>query len=185
MNRRELLQLLGRNGIVVEVGVWRGDFSAEILEHAKPKKLILVDQWKHFNDPTDDRVTAATQAEMDAMHRRVVARFLHRDDVQIARGSSLSMAEHFRRGIGEGKCCPFDVVYIDAQHTYEAAEKDVRAWWPTVRVGGYLSGHDYNDRCGVKRAVDEFVIPLRATGHCGPLRKTSEPTKSWYVQRLK
>ena len=51
-----------------------------------------------------------------------------------------------------------DFVFIDGEHGYEAAKADVEAWWPKVRSGGLLVGHDYDRHRfpGVCRAVDEF-----------------------------
>lgn len=49
----------------------------------------------------------------------------------------------------------FDLVYIDASHDYDSVLRDIIAWLPKVRVGGYLAGDDYIDgHPGVKRAVD-------------------------------
>jgi predicted O-methyltransferase YrrM len=39
----------------------------------------------------------------------------------------------------------FDFVYIDARHDYASALEDIRDWWPKVRRGGILAGHDYVD----------------------------------------
>jgi predicted O-methyltransferase YrrM len=50
-----------------------------------------------------------------------------------------------------------DFVFIDARHTYEAASEDLAAWWPKVRPGGLIAGHDYTNSPGVRAAVDEFV----------------------------
>lgn len=49
-----------------------------------------------------------------------------------------------------------DLVFIDANHEYESVKADVEAWWPHVRSGGILCGHDFNSHDGVRRAVDEF-----------------------------
>jgi predicted O-methyltransferase YrrM len=50
-----------------------------------------------------------------------------------------------------------DMVFIDADHSYEAVKDDVLAWLPMVRRGGYIGGHDYNyPGTGVRKAVDEF-----------------------------
>ena len=60
----------------------------------------------------------------------------------------------------------FDWIYLDATHTYAEARDDLRTWWPKLRVGGLLSGHDYQFQYqargdgytfGVKDAVDEFA----------------------------
>jgi len=52
-----------------------------------------------------------------------------------------------------------DFVFIDADHSYQATKSDITAWWPKLRPGGLLIGHDYNpDRFpGVCRAIDEFA----------------------------
>lgn len=50
----------------------------------------------------------------------------------------------------------FDLVFIDADHRYEGVRDDIDAWWPKVKLGGVIAGHDYNHRFpGVDRAVDE------------------------------
>ena len=53
-----------------------------------------------------------------------------------------------------------DLVFIDANHTYEAVKEDIKLWLPKVRHGGVICGHDYHrtgniPHNGVKRAVDE------------------------------
>jgi predicted O-methyltransferase YrrM len=54
-----------------------------------------------------------------------------------------------------------DFVFIDADHSYEGCKADIEAWFPKVKPGGLLSGHDYDNpdfpEFGVKRAVDEFA----------------------------
>jgi hypothetical protein len=44
-NRRALLEALPQGGVVIELGVDRGMFSAEILAHNQPAELHLVDSW--------------------------------------------------------------------------------------------------------------------------------------------
>jgi predicted O-methyltransferase YrrM len=50
-----------------------------------------------------------------------------------------------------------DFVFVDAEHTHDAVTRDLAAWWPKVRPGGLLAGHDYAHFEGVTAAVDEFV----------------------------
>jgi predicted O-methyltransferase YrrM len=52
----------------------------------------------------------------------------------------------------------FEMVFIDAMHTYEAVRDDILRWWPRVRQGGVLCLHDYghSDFPGVKQAADEI-----------------------------
>lgn len=59
---------------------------------------------------------------------------------------------------------PFDVLFIDGDHSYEGAKADVERWGPHVREGGHLLVHDAIDTesygnvyPGVQRAVAEVA----------------------------
>jgi len=56
----------------------------------------------------------------------------------------------------------FDMVFIDADHRFEAVKADIAAWQPLVVPGGLLCGHDYDDHDEVKRAVDEMLPGAKA-----------------------
>lgn len=56
----------------------------------------------------------------------------------------------------------FDMVFIDACHSYEAVKFDVMHYVPVLNPGGLLCGHDAG-REGLDRAVEELVdSPMRA-----------------------
>lgn len=55
-----------------------------------------------------------------------------------------------------------DVVYIDGDHKYSSVTNDLHLWYPKIKSGGFLCGHDYSKRpnhrhIGVNKAVDEFI----------------------------
>jgi methyltransferase family protein len=50
-----------------------------------------------------------------------------------------------------------DFVYIDANHDYDAVLQDIKVYYPKVKKGGVIGGHDYCPRYpGVSKAVNEF-----------------------------
>ena len=49
-----------------------------------------------------------------------------------------------------------DLVFIDADHSYEWVKKDIAAYKPKLKKSGWLTGHDI-DFPGVNRAVTEIV----------------------------
>lgn len=52
----------------------------------------------------------------------------------------------------------FDLIFIDADHSYANCRADILAWRPLLRPGGMLCGHDYAPGWdGVIRAVNELV----------------------------
>ena len=65
---------------------------------------------------------------------------------------------------------PVDLLFVDADHTYSAALRDLKLYSPMVRPGGVVAGHDYADGTwfkGVVRAVHE-TLPEGKTLHLAP-----------------
>ena len=57
-------------------------------------------------------------------------------------------------------------VFIDASHHYRGISVDIAVWWPKIRQGGILAGHDYSAAIwpDVKRAVDEAFPKIEQRG---------------------
>ena len=49
-----------------------------------------------------------------------------------------------------------DLIFIDADHSYQGCSKDIRAYRSKVKEGGLLTGHDI-DYPGVNKAVKELI----------------------------
>jgi hypothetical protein len=72
-----------------------------------------------------------------------------------------------------------DGIFIDAGHTYPECNADIRAWWPLLRPGGYMFGHDYDmGFTGVVLAVDECC---RELARCAPLLLHN--SRVWLVKK--
>ena len=55
-----------------------------------------------------------------------------------------------------------DFVFVDACHDYDSVSKDIFAWYPKVKVGGIIAGHDI-EAADVKRAVREYFGLINKT----------------------
>lgn len=151
--RIDLIRQRPRGSIGAEIGVWRGYFSVEILQHTNVRKLYLVDAWKpqpSYNDPLTDTDHEANLAETKHHLRGMVGRW------EIKRGTSLEVA-------ADPSIPPLDWVYIDADHSYEACKADLYAWEKRLGPKGVLMGHDYTNNeqakkwnFGVIEAVADF-----------------------------
>jgi len=67
--------------------------------------------------------------------------------------------------LSEQKDDIYDIMYIDADHSYEGVKRDIELCFKKVKNGGYIMGHDYEmnmDKAkqyyhfGTRQAVDEF-----------------------------
>lgn len=58
-----------------------------------------------------------------------------------------------------------DMVFIDADHSYEAVKNDIMHWLPKVKSGGLISGHDIAHE-PVRQAVIEAFGSYQTIGNC-------------------
>lgn len=116
-----------------ELGVDKGILFRSLLEGNPQLHLTGVDVF-----PLPERKHRVYQIALSFADRcRLVCDTTHRAADEFADGS-------------------FDFVFIDADHSYDAAKDDIARWRPKVRKGGWLGGHDYSKHFpGVIQAVDE------------------------------
>lgn len=155
--RDRLLRYLPKGGRVAEIGVFKGKFSAKILSRTKPSRLTLVDAWdtgvERGHIPRLKRLEAA---RFDKLATSLPRRLKWRSPatrIESCRSLSVPAADRYPDG-------ELDWIYIDADHSYEGALADLRAWAPKLREDGLILGHDFTDQTdsfGVIRAVADFV----------------------------
>lgn len=129
---------IGSTLFICEVGVHKGHLSKELLNYDMPTQLVLVDPYEPDSYNKTMRVKK-NHKMLDEMYFKTLMELCDEpagDRVRFLRLPSLRAAEFFPDGY-------FDLVFIDAEHTPEAIEKDIAAWRPKVRKGGVLAGDDY------------------------------------------
>lgn len=126
----------------VQVGTGGGNTSGYLLEHCKNLHLIEVAYYP--NDGYNNSTEAAKKKWLNRIRR-------FRDRVTILRGPSCEVAQRVSAG-------RIDFVFIDGDHSYECVMEDICLWYPKVKQGGLVCGHDYlhPDFPEVTEAVKEF-----------------------------
>jgi hypothetical protein len=150
----DFLDCMPHHAIAVEVGVQGGGYAAFMLRKTNPQKLFLIDCWEHQDPQVYDDPEANVSNELqERLYRETKQRFANDPRVVIMREYSKNAAAKFEDE-------SIDWLYLDANHGYEAAREDLDLWWPKIKKGGMLSGHDYAVRpsFGVVQAVNEFLI---------------------------
>lgn len=163
-----------KRSICAEIGVHEGVFSEQILRIVQPRRLHLVDPWRHeegnrYREARYGGLGPAGQAVLDERYKRVRVKFdeeIRNGQVRIHRATSGSIYRDFEDHY-------FDWIYVDGNHLYEFVVQDLELYFPKVKPGGYLTGDDYGSsgwwENGVQRAVDEFArskpgLTLRVDG---------------------
>lgn len=152
-NRVEFACALPKQAICAEIGVYKGEFSEILLAYTLPKKLHLIDCWQHQISP-DGPGDPISQEHLEGMFRALSRCYEEDPRIAITRGVSPEIASEFPDGY-------FDWIYLDANHSYLSVRRDLIAWYPKIKPGGFFCGHDYvneNYNLQAKKAIDEFII---------------------------
>ena len=165
--------------VCAEIGVAQGSYSMFILQHA-PAQLHLIDCWKNQPQtfyPGDD--ANRPQDDNENTYNHVLRTFLHLPGVAIKRAFSFDAAQEYPDKF-------FDFVFIDAVNTMPMALADCVAWWPKVKPGGILAGHDYNlgelpgcPALQVAEALKHFLYLI----HREKLDFVPEQQDSWAIRK--
>jgi hypothetical protein len=119
----------------VEIGVFKGQFSKHLLDNW-PGTLWLVDPWRAFDDE-EGYVDASNHKHHQTAYLETMNRLEGLESRSfMLRGLSSDMASRFQDG-------ELDFVYIDGNHAYDWVKEDIELWWPKVKSGGLIMGHDY------------------------------------------
>lgn len=144
----------------VEIGVRRASNLKELAKNKHWEKGMLfgVDCWSEDPEKPEINDAGFSQQQLDMQYWQCVSDFSLNPFVKLVRNFSYEASLTFPDEY-------FDFIYIDAAHDYDSMVEDLNAWWPKLKKGGILSGHDYIEydvvwrgkKCEVFRAVNEFV----------------------------
>jgi predicted O-methyltransferase YrrM len=134
---------------ILEIGSWLGasalSFAQGLKEHNNAQgKITCIDAWVPFFD--EEKNADDVHKNMQAMLGSDVAYniFMH----NIGTVAKSTLCQHLR-GNSENimpmlKPEQFDVIFIDADHTYEPVKKDILNAIPLLKDGGIICGDDLN-----------------------------------------
>lgn len=146
-----LVEALPSGAHIVEVGAWKGQSAAymgvEIANSGKAIRFDVVDTFAgSYDEPghaQDPDVQNGRLYEVFLANIAPVAKHIH-----AVRMSSTEAAALYPDA-------SLDAVFLDGAHDLESVLADLQAWYPKVKPGGFLLGHD-RDWGSVARAVKAF-----------------------------
>jgi len=131
-----------RNLVGAEIGVFFGENSKAMLDNLDMKMLYLIDPYASGLVGIEDE-TGPEYVLKNA--KRLLKPY--EDKITWVKADSFE---------AEGIPNKLDFVYIDGDHTYEGALRDFEKYWPIVKKGGILGGHDFDNKHVAKAAKDYF-----------------------------
>jgi predicted O-methyltransferase YrrM len=162
---------------IAEIGVFMGQASIYLASKIKENGLLNVKLYAvdHFSGSLEHIKPGSLKVnELDKNPDFIYNTFIENvntyavsDVIVPVRKTSTEAASTFDDNF-------FDLIYIDAGHTYDDVKNDITAWKPKLKVGGIIGGDDYGKDVwtGVYTAVNEMFGKdnVKTNGY------------SWYVQ---
>lgn len=165
-SRMDFPQLIDELGlqIGVELGVNEGGYSNFLLEHSKLKKLYSIDSWSLDYNSTlaaTFKSWAIKHGEIEEAERKtreVLSK--HGSRSEIIKGNSFDAVDQFEDN-------SVDFVFFDAGHRFSGFALDMMKWFPKIKVGGVIAGHDYwrRYRYEVMDVANAFLFEHRLLMH--------------------
>lgn len=190
LNHRWQLADLVKFSSAVEVGTHRGEFAAQLCHvrsnHPSDFKLWCVDPWlPYFGDEHLAEKGATREEDLNAAARKLRP-FILEDRCELLRTTSLTAAKQLFPDKS------LDLAYLDGDHRYAHVLQDCMVWWPKVRPGGLLAGHDIvtpGETCndGVQEAVLKLARAWQVDIQLIPENSiaTAGFAWSWYMEKPK
>lgn len=139
-DRNKMMSVIGKHitdvDIAVEVGTYKGAFAVSMIDQLNPARFYAVDPLRLFPG-MDSRpgFEFARQSLLDQLADKV-------NHTMSVRGHTL-IRETSDKASQQFEDNSVDVVYLDADHSFKGCSNDIDLWFPKVKEGGILAGHDY------------------------------------------
>eukprot|EP00197_Chlamydomonas_leiostraca_P004665 CAMPEP_0202866250 /NCGR_PEP_ID=MMETSP1391-20130828/7284_1 /ASSEMBLY_ACC=CAM_ASM_000867 /TAXON_ID=1034604 /ORGANISM="Chlamydomonas leiostraca, Strain SAG 11-49" /LENGTH=268 /DNA_ID=CAMNT_0049546183 /DNA_START=279 /DNA_END=1082 /DNA_ORIENTATION=+ len=131
-----MLESMGGFHVGVELGVQRGLFAKQMLQTwPSCSKYYLVDIW-HQQTNYNDLANVADQEQLRIYNEA------HQNLAEFR--SKTVFLKNYTRDALQFIPGHVDFIYVDARHDYCGVMEDLTMYWPKLRPGGIMAGHDYN-----------------------------------------
>lgn len=133
----EFLRGSPRVDTVAEIGVYRGQFAAEMLADCPAiQRYYMIDPWRHLDDW--NKPANVDDGRFDGYFKEAKeATWFASDRRTILRGTTTEV-------IGGIPDAGLDFAYIDGDHTLRGITIDLVNVWPKIRDGGWIGGDDFS-----------------------------------------
>ena len=170
-DRAALRELAKDKRLIIEIGTFFGG-SAETMLDASNAEMICIDTFVGTRDNETFGIPKQVTLSYAALR---LHRFSERTSIIV--GSSQQVAKFISPNIA-------DMIFLDADHSYENVKADIAAWMPKLKPGGIFAGHDYykwSDSYTDSELAElsHLQCDMSSTVHCGVVRAMRESFKQF------
>lgn len=158
----------------IELGSFTGRSSLAVLPTVKQHggSMVCVD-WFQGNEGLGDDLPLSqgyAQANVLDVLRQNLRAGGYEDLVTVMVGTTQSVAPSVQDGCA-------DLLFVDADHRYTGVRQDIIDWYPKLKEGGIICGHDMErrlDECDLARVEAHCEVDLADGLHYGVIRAVGE-----------
>lgn len=151
----ERIAVKGKNLIGAEIGVYKGEHAESLLRYLDIKRLYLIDPFEEYKE---NGIVGGNFNGKEYKSVEEVKLIAHNN---IKSNKVIWIEKKSQDCIDE--IPKLDFIYIDGSHDYESVKRDIENYYPKIKEGGVMGGHDIcNCDCKeleeVSKAVIEFAV---------------------------
>lgn len=163
----------------VEVGVLGGRVSQILLRHRPLLTLWMVDLWS-LNPSPDYLATGDEWSRVSNVARWRAIRGRARNNTKFAGSRAVLVQADTEAGAMRIPDASLDFAFLDDDHSESGCRRSIAAWYPKIKPGGWIGGHDYEQnrqqrRYGVVEAADAFAFDRGLTVE-------TDVDETWFVR---
>ena len=135
--------------VAAEIGVAYGSNALSMFMELQIKQFYAIDPYVDYTDNGSTIRHEKIHAEDSQLNYAKNILKKHSRKIIWVRGFSADVVDRIPNDI--------DFVYIDGNHSYDFVKKDIELYYPKIKEGGIIGGHDFDGYCPeVARAVLDF-----------------------------
>lgn len=166
---RSLYEAVPEKGKTAEIGVWLGRSIISVSDIIVNKQIqtLAVDDFSQQDIPKEEALNP------HLLREEIKATFLKyalTSNINFIEKNSIDVSLTIEKE-------SLDLVFIDGCHHYENVLDDITYWYPTVKIGGCLAGHDFSF-FSVKKAIAAYFNAKNSV-----LKRSKESI--WMITKVK
>jgi predicted O-methyltransferase YrrM len=130
---------------MIEIGAYTGE-STEIFAKRFGKVITIDPHLPNYDD--NDSASKSDYTKVIELFLEIKSKYGNIEYINMKSENAINLLQNLK----------VDLVYIDGALTYEQVKKDIENYIPLIKIGGFISGHDFTS--GWKTVVDAITESL-------------------------